>query len=231
MARGGIKFNHAKHLPEYFKQPDYTARAPQSCTECHTGSPAEHKIRTPGFDTACARCHANQIAQNDLVLLRLPEPAADATTLLPDDATTFMAWLFQRAGTTNYGVTLQQFIAAAAAKEGLVPFAKALDAQGAHLTATNGANQPTRSTARNALRHQISPTCLCFRDPPVPSNTNAPRTHFATATTKSTFSNCPANRNRKSSGWNCGLCLDELQCPAGSALIANRKTPPFSISA
>jgi hypothetical protein len=128
VARGEIKFNHAKHLLEYFKQPDYAGRAPQACTECHAASPAEFKIRTPGFDSACARCHAEQIPQNELVLLRLPEPVADATKLLPDDATTFMAWFFQRAGTTNYGAALRELLAASA-KEGIAPLAKALGAQ------------------------------------------------------------------------------------------------------
>jgi len=128
VARGGIKFNHAKHLLEYFKQPDAVARAPQACTECHAASPAEHKIRTPGFDTACARCHAEQIPQNDLVLLRLSEPTADATKIVADDATAFMTWFFQRAGATNYGVALQQFIAAAA-KDGVGALAKTLRVQ------------------------------------------------------------------------------------------------------
>ncbi len=113
-ARPGIRFNHAKHLLEYFKQPEHAVRAQQTCTECHAASPGERNIRTAGFDAACARCHEEQIPQTELVLLRLPEKPADPTKLGPDDATTFMAWFFQRAGTTNYGTALQQFMTAAA---------------------------------------------------------------------------------------------------------------------
>jgi predicted CXXCH cytochrome family protein len=126
--RGGIKFNHAKHLLEYFKQPENASRAQQTCTECHAASPRERNIRTAGFETACGRCHEEQIPQNELVLLRLPEKPADAAKLAPDDATTFMAWYFQRAGTTNYGIALQQFMDAAA-KEGVVSLASELKAQ------------------------------------------------------------------------------------------------------
>lgn len=127
-ARGGIKFNHAKHLLEYFKQPEHAARAPQTCVECHAASPGERNIRTAGFDSACARCHGDQIPQNELVILRLPDTPTDAAKLAPDDATAFMAWFFQRAGTTNYGTALQQFMAAAA-KEGVEPLASELKAQ------------------------------------------------------------------------------------------------------
>jgi hypothetical protein len=123
--RGGIKFNHAKHLLEYFKQPEHVARAQQTCTDCHAASPRERNIRTAGFDAACARCHAEQIPQTELVLLRLPEKPADLAKLAPDDATTFMAWFFQRTEATNYGTALQKFMDATT-KEGVEPLANEL---------------------------------------------------------------------------------------------------------
>jgi hypothetical protein len=130
VAHAGIKFDHAKHLLQHFKQPEFAARAQQGCVECHAASLTERDVRTLGFETACARCHAEQIPQNELVLLRLPEPtaSADLPKLGADDATTFMAWFLQRAGGTNYGIALQQFLAATA-KEGVAPLAKALDGQ------------------------------------------------------------------------------------------------------
>jgi hypothetical protein len=130
VAHADVKFDHAKHLLQHFKQPEFTARARPSCGECHAASPTERDVLTLGFETACARCHAEQIPQNELVLLRLPEPTApaDLPKLGADDATTFMAWFLQRAGGTNYGTALQQFLAASA-KEGVAPLAKAFDAQ------------------------------------------------------------------------------------------------------
>ena len=128
VAHAGVKFDHAKHLLDHFKKPELAARAQRSCVACHTASPMERNVRTVGFDVACARCHAEQIPQNELVLLRLPEPAtlAEAAKLGADDATTFMAWFLQRGGGTNYGIALQQFLAAAA-KDGVAPLAKVLD--------------------------------------------------------------------------------------------------------
>jgi predicted CXXCH cytochrome family protein len=128
VVRGGIKFNHAKHLLEYFKQPEHAARAQKTCAECHTASPGERNIRTAGFDAACARCHEDQIPQTELVLLRLPERPAEAAKLTPDDATTFMAWFLQRVGATNYGTALQQFMVASA-EEGAASLASELNRQ------------------------------------------------------------------------------------------------------
>jgi hypothetical protein len=126
--RGGIKFNHAKHLLEYFKQSEHASRAQQTCTECHAASPGERNIRTAGFDAACARCHAEQIPQTELVLLRLPERPAAMAKLTTDDATTFMAWFLQRAGTTNYGAAFEKLMEVAA-KEGVEPLAGELKKQ------------------------------------------------------------------------------------------------------
>ena len=132
VAHARVKFDHAKHLLDHFKKPELAARAPQSCVECHTASRTEGNVRTLGFEAACARCHAEQISQNELVLLRLPEPVppAEAAKLGAADATTFMAWFLQRGGGTNYGIALQQFLAATA-KDGIAPLAKALETQSA----------------------------------------------------------------------------------------------------
>jgi hypothetical protein len=112
--RGSIKFNHAKHLLDYFKQPNHTANAPQNCVSCHAVSTSDKNVRTVGFDSACATCHAEQIPQNELVLLRLPDAVTNAATITTDDATPFMAWVLQRGGSTNYGVALQTLLGAGA---------------------------------------------------------------------------------------------------------------------
>ncbi|MBI3881738.1 MAG: hypothetical protein HY301_16940 [Verrucomicrobia bacterium] len=164
--RGGIKFNHAKHLLEYFTKPDYAARAAKSCVECHATSPGEHGLRTAGFDATCARCHAEQIPQNDLVVLRLPEPPApaDAAKLGADDATTFMAWFLQRGGTNApaYGTALHTFLNGLG-MDGTASFAKSLDAAtkpgaGAALLAGLNAELLTRPAQLWTKRQKFEPS-------------------------------------------------------------------------
>jgi hypothetical protein len=147
--RGAIQFNHAKHLLDYFKQPEHASRAQQSCAECHMASPTDKTIRTAGFDVACARCHAGQIPQNELVLLRLPELPADPSKLGTEDATSFMSWLLQRPGGTNFGAALQQLLAAIA-KDGAAPLESLLNEPLAGQPATNGLLQ----TFSPALLHR-----------------------------------------------------------------------------
>ncbi|MCL4787367.1 MAG: hypothetical protein KJ070_11310 [Verrucomicrobia bacterium] len=151
LTRGGIKFNHAKHLLDYFKQPEYAARAQQNCTDCHTALSHERNIRTAGFDAACARCHEEQIPQSELVLLRLPDKPAEAAALETDDATSFMTWFFQRAGTTNYGTALQQCLTAAA-KDGVAPLAEMLEAEWRAATPTSNRPSNVVASSRSVLQ-------------------------------------------------------------------------------
>ena len=174
-AHAGIKFDHAKHLLQHFKQPEFAARARQNCAECHAASLTDRNVGTLGFETACARCHAEQIPQNELVLLRLPEPTAPADLPKPgaDDATTFMAWFLQRAGGTNYGIALQQFLAVTA-KDGVAPLAKALDAQiqtnqaqrgGAPVSDPAGSNVTDKPGRRPVLQSTTSASLLAGLSP------------------------------------------------------------------
>jgi hypothetical protein len=127
--RAAVRFDHAKHLLDYFKQPANVARAPATCVACHPATLTERNVAVAGFDVACARCHADQIPQNELVLLRLPDPVApaDVARLGADDATAFMAWFLQRAGSTNYGVAWQRLVSALA-RDGAATFTRELDA-------------------------------------------------------------------------------------------------------
>ena len=125
--RGTIKFNHAKHLQDYYQQAAFKDRANANCAACHAATAGEAGIRTLGFEAACARCHEAQIGQSELVLWRLPEPVAPEDPLGAEDATTFMAWLLQRdgAGANEYGKNLRQLLMSLA-KDGVAPLADSL---------------------------------------------------------------------------------------------------------
>jgi len=76
-ARLTIKFDHAKHYADHFQDPQKKAFAPTSCLACHqVASATGRSMRTAGFDTACAACHADQIRDDayDLALLSVPIP-------------------------------------------------------------------------------------------------------------------------------------------------------------
>jgi hypothetical protein len=97
--RNAIKFDHASHFTKYFPDPKNAEHAPLNCAGCHTVSQPERKIRTLGFDQACAQCHQGGIPMNDLVLLHLPEEVEDIS---PDDAPALMTWLLN-ADAGDYG--------------------------------------------------------------------------------------------------------------------------------
>jgi uncharacterized protein YidB (DUF937 family) len=76
-ARPTIKFDHQKHYADHFKDPQKKAFAPTSCLACHQfSSVSGRSMRTAGFDTACAACHADQIREDayDLALISVPIP-------------------------------------------------------------------------------------------------------------------------------------------------------------
>lgn len=76
-ARPTIHFDHQKHYADHFKDPQKKAFAPTSCLECHQfASASGRSMRTAGFDTACAACHADQIRDDayDLTLISVPIP-------------------------------------------------------------------------------------------------------------------------------------------------------------
>jgi predicted CXXCH cytochrome family protein len=131
-SRGTIKFNHAKHLLDYFQQPAYAERARADCTACHVATPREPDLRTLGFTAACAACHEEQIRQSELTLLRLPEPLPPEELFGDEDATPFMAWLLQRYGPAEaeYGQRAQAFLGELAA-DGLAPLRHELTNAGA----------------------------------------------------------------------------------------------------
>lgn len=79
-AHATIKFDHQKHYADHFKDPQKKAFAPTSCLACHRFSSASGRsMRTAGFDTACAACHADQIREDDydLPLISVPIPIPD----------------------------------------------------------------------------------------------------------------------------------------------------------
>ena len=134
-----------------------------------------------GFDAACARCHAEQIPQNELVLLRLPDPVvpADPAKLGMEDATSFMAWFLQRPGSTNYGVAWQQLVSAMA-RDGVAPITRELNT----LANTNsiGLEWPARTNLGAAMLAGFSPE-LFFR--PAQLWTNQQKFDPAAATVRS----------------------------------------------
>jgi mono/diheme cytochrome c family protein len=78
--RTAIRFDHASHLGKHFADQRFSSRAPTGCVGCHEVAEARREVRPLGFETACAECHADQIAAREFTLLRLPEllePAAE----------------------------------------------------------------------------------------------------------------------------------------------------------
>jgi hypothetical protein len=110
--RSGIQFNHTKHMGDYFSQAGYRERAPAQCLECHLASRDERQARTAGFDQACARCHAQDIRENFLMLMALPEPATN--TQVPISAESSTRLMKVLLGSTNdsqaYSAGLRELI-------------------------------------------------------------------------------------------------------------------------
>ena len=71
--RASIKFNHAAHLGQYFRERKVAKDAPANCTTCHQAGSVERTVEPLGYEEACAACHADQITKRKLVVLRLPE--------------------------------------------------------------------------------------------------------------------------------------------------------------
>lgn len=79
-----IKFDHVSHVSKHFADPKVADLAPTSCAACHDVTTATDAVRPKGYVEMCDACHGNQIAQRDMVVLRLPELAAtelDAETV------------------------------------------------------------------------------------------------------------------------------------------------------
>jgi len=72
--RTAVQFDHAAHLNQHFKDARVSAKAPQSCTACHTVSDREQlAVQMVGFAQSCTTCHAAEIVSKPLVVFRLPE--------------------------------------------------------------------------------------------------------------------------------------------------------------
>ncbi|MSP67686.1 MAG: hypothetical protein EXQ96_06245, partial [Alphaproteobacteria bacterium] len=72
-ARTGVKFDHVSHISRHFGESRVAERAPKTCVTCHDVDMNQRLPVVKGFDQACAGCHAQQVAQKEMVLLRLPE--------------------------------------------------------------------------------------------------------------------------------------------------------------
>ena len=68
-----IKFNHDKHLDDYFTDARYSELAPQQgCVSCHNKQ--ENGRLLPGsFETACSSCHEQTIRSQGFTVIALPE--------------------------------------------------------------------------------------------------------------------------------------------------------------
>ncbi|MGH6720056.1 MAG: hypothetical protein ACREER_12120, partial [Alphaproteobacteria bacterium] len=72
-----IKFDHASHIGKHFADPKVADRAPASCASCHDVATARATVLPKGYAETCAACHGDQITDRTIVLLRLPEFAAN----------------------------------------------------------------------------------------------------------------------------------------------------------
>jgi len=122
-----INFDHNAHLGQYFADPKFATRTP-TCATCHLVTSGEARVRTQGFEKACAACHTEQIRQNHMVLLRLPEGGARALQKATvDDATAFMAYLLEDPSDDQaYAKRLHQLVPRMG-KTGVAPLASVLD--------------------------------------------------------------------------------------------------------
>tara|TARA_B100001123_G_scaffold226926_1_gene255361 strand:- start:6329 stop:8467 length:2139 start_codon:yes stop_codon:yes gene_type:complete len=83
--RTAINFDHGKHYDTHFVDQRYVPFAPAGCESCHQVELARTTIPVRSFGETCAACHAEQIMDRDLVLLRLPEleePVLDSEDLV-----------------------------------------------------------------------------------------------------------------------------------------------------
>jgi predicted CXXCH cytochrome family protein len=71
-----VKFDHVSHINKHFSDAKVADLAPKSCAACHDVTSAAEAVLPRGYAETCDACHGNQIAQRDMVLLRLPELAA-----------------------------------------------------------------------------------------------------------------------------------------------------------
>jgi hypothetical protein len=73
-----IKFDHASHIGKHFSDPKVADKAPTSCAACHDVAASGAAVLPKGYGETCAACHDGQIADRTLVILGLPEFAANA---------------------------------------------------------------------------------------------------------------------------------------------------------
>ena len=72
--RTAIAFNHTSHFDKHFQNKRFVEKAPaQRCVTCHNAANADRNVPVRSFETTCAACHENQIAERDLHLLTFPE--------------------------------------------------------------------------------------------------------------------------------------------------------------
>lgn len=71
--RTAIKFDHGSHFAKHFTDARFADRAPATCISCHSQDPNQRSLVRAGFEESCAACHGDQMAQRELVVLRLPE--------------------------------------------------------------------------------------------------------------------------------------------------------------
>jgi len=76
-----IRFDHAKHLKDYFVTPKWVERAPEfaaeaqaHCTACHRVDGATRKVEPGHFQEICAGCHLEQIRERSMLFAALAEP-------------------------------------------------------------------------------------------------------------------------------------------------------------
>ena len=75
--RTAIKFDHGSHFAKHFTDARFADRAPATCLSCHSQDPNRRSLVRAGFEESCAACHGDQMAQRELVVLRLPEFSED----------------------------------------------------------------------------------------------------------------------------------------------------------
>jgi hypothetical protein len=59
--RTRLEFDHRSHLAVHFKDQVFAARAPTSCTGCHSPNPTGTFMLVKSFEQTCSACHLDQI--------------------------------------------------------------------------------------------------------------------------------------------------------------------------
>lgn len=86
LRRTRIQFDHQSHISKYFADPNNADKAPATCRTCHVPDDQGKLMLFAGFDTGCASCHEEFIADNPVEILQLP--GMDVDSLLDFEADT-----------------------------------------------------------------------------------------------------------------------------------------------